>query len=60
MAISDPDQAALAAWLDSRRASSLENESEDSLLRSLDTACQEIEAGRGHDRRVAQASRFEQ
>jgi hypothetical protein len=45
--MSDRDQAALAAWFDVRRASSLENLSEDSLLCSLEAASQEIEAGRG-------------
>jgi hypothetical protein len=43
MGISDRDQAALAAWFNSR-PSLLDNESEDALLRSLDTASQEIEA----------------
>jgi len=44
---SDGEQAALAAWLDSRRASSLSTQTEDSLLRSLDEATRDIDSGKG-------------
>jgi len=45
--LSDREQAALAAWLDSRRTSSLEIQDEESLLRSLDEATRDINAGKG-------------
>jgi hypothetical protein len=45
--LSDREQAALAAWLDSRRTSSLELQDEESLLRSLDEATRDIDAGKG-------------
>jgi hypothetical protein len=44
---SDREQAALAAWLDSRRTSSLSTQSEDSLLRSLDEATRDIDSSKG-------------
>jgi hypothetical protein len=45
--LSDREQAALAAWLDSRRTSSLNIQDEESLLRSLDEATKDINAGKG-------------
>jgi hypothetical protein len=44
---SNGEQAALAAWLDSRSTSSLSTQSEDSLLRSLDEAIRDIDSGKG-------------
>jgi hypothetical protein len=45
--LSDREQAALAAWLDSRRTSPLSFQDEESLLRSLDEATRDINAGKG-------------
>jgi hypothetical protein len=45
--LSDREQAALAAWLDSRRISSLNIQNEDSLLRSLDEATRDLDSGKG-------------
>jgi len=45
--LSDREQAALAAWLDSRRSASLYLQDEESLLRSLDEATRDINAGKG-------------
>jgi hypothetical protein len=45
--LSDREQAALAAWLDSRRTSSLNIQDEESLLHSLDEATKDINAGKG-------------
>ena len=44
--LSDREQAALAAWLDSRQASKIEDDDE-ALLRSLDEATHAIDAGKG-------------
>jgi predicted transcriptional regulator len=43
--LSDRERAALAAWLDSRQASNIEEE--EVLLRSLDEATRDINAGKG-------------
>jgi predicted transcriptional regulator len=45
--LSEREQAALAAWLDSRRTLSLNIQDEESLLRSLDEATRDINAGKG-------------
>jgi hypothetical protein len=44
--LSDGEQTALAAWLDSRRTSSLNIQDEESLLCSLDEATNDINAGK--------------
>jgi len=44
--LSDSEQAALVAWLASRRTS-LELQDEESLLRSIDAATRDIHAGKG-------------
>jgi hypothetical protein len=45
--LSDREQTALAVWLDSRRTSRLNIKDEESLLRSLDEATWNINAGKG-------------
>jgi predicted transcriptional regulator len=45
--LSDREQAALAAWLDSRRTTPLNIQEEEALLRSLDEATQDINTGKG-------------
>jgi predicted transcriptional regulator len=45
--LSEREQAALAAWLDSRRTLSLNIQNEESLLRSIDEATRDIDAGKG-------------
>ena len=45
--LTDREQTALAVWLDSRRTSRLNIQDEESLLRSLDEATKDINAGKG-------------
>src|SRR6267142_5656962 len=45
--LTDREQTALAVWLDSRRTSGLNIQDEESLLRSLDEATKDINAGKG-------------